>query len=80
MQVLLLLLTATNVCCILLNNLRKPQSKSCHENTVTNDNCSLSAEIAPLHFVGPYHLISIMYTNIQNPLCVFVASYLFIPS
>jgi len=32
-------------------------------------NYSLSAEIAPLCFVSLFDLISIIYANIQNPLC-----------
>jgi len=36
---------------------------------------SLSAEIAAHWFVGPFDLISIIYANIQNPMCNVVAPY-----
>jgi len=42
--------------------------------TLANFRCkqSLSAETTPLRFVGSFDLISIIYGNIQNPLCNFV--------
>ena len=45
---------------------------SCLKTIIISAHVAL-AEIAPLSFVGPFYLISIMYAITQNPLCNFVA-------